>query len=167
MPDLTSVLLNRMKKYFGTDTRRIRHACNVLGYARELLKKEKGDRDIIIAAAILHDIGIKECEKKYNSTDGQLQEKEGPLIAREILKDLKVRDDTISEICQIIASHHSPGEVNTLNFKILWDSDWLVNLKDEYDMNDKGKLERIIDKVFLTGTGRLKAKNIYLKNEKL
>ncbi len=164
MANLTIAILNRMKKYFGADARRIRHAQNVLGYVRELLKKEKGDRDIVIAAAILHDIGIKECERKYNSTSGQLQEKEGPAIARKILEDLKVGQDTIREICQIIASHHSPGEIDTMNFKILWDSDWLVNLKDEYDIKDRKKLEDIIEKVFLTQTGRIKAKKIYLKD---
>lgn len=163
MANLTIAILNRMKKYFGADARRIRHAQNVLGYARELLKKEKGDRDIVIAAAILHDIGIKECERKYNSTSGQLQEKEGPAIARKILEDLKAGQDAIREICRIIASHHSPGEVDTMNFKILWDSDWLVNLKDEYDIKDRKKLEDIIEKVFLTQTGRIKAKKIYLK----
>ncbi|MDP2980744.1 MAG: uroporphyrinogen-III C-methyltransferase, partial [Candidatus Omnitrophota bacterium] len=164
MANLTIAILNRMKKYFGADAKRIKHAKNVLGYARELLKKEKGDRDIVIAAAILHDIGIKECERKYNSTSGQLQEKEGPAIARKILEDLKVGQDTIREICQIIASHHSPGEIDTMNFKILWDSDWLVNLKDEYDIKDRKKLEDIIEKVFLTQTGRIKAKKIYLKD---
>lgn len=167
MTGLTSSLLNRMKKYFGTDTRRIRHALKVLRHAKELLKKEKGDRDVVIAAAILHDIGIKECERKYNSTDGQLQEKEGPSVAKKILRDLKVSPGPISEICRIISSHHSPGEVNTINFKILWDSDWLVNLKDECNIDDKKKLERIIDKVFLTRTGKIRAKDIYLKNEKL
>lgn len=163
MANLTIAILNRMKKYFGADAKRIRHAQDVLGYARELLKKEKGDRDIVIAAAILHDIGIKECERKYNSTSGQLQEKEGPAIARKIMEDLKVSQDAIREICRIIASHHSPGEVDTINFKILWDSDWLVNLKDEYDIKDRKKLEDIIEKVFLTQTGRIKAKKIYLK----
>jgi len=166
MADLTIAILNRMKKYFGADARRIRHAQNVLGYARELLKKEKGDRNIVIAAAILHDIGIKECERKYHSTNGRLQEKEGPAIARKILKDLKFGQDTIREICRIIASHHSPREIDTINFKILWDSDCLVNLKDEYDIKDRKKLEDIIEKVFLTQTGRIKARDIYLKNEK-
>lgn len=166
MANLTIAILDRMKKYFGTDARRIRHAQDVLGYARELLKKEKGNREIVIAAAILHDIGIKECERKYNSTSGQLQEKEGPAIARKILEDLKVGQDTIREICRIIASHHSPGEIDTMNFKILWDSDWLVNLKDEYDIKDRKKLEDIIEKVFLTQTGRIKARDIYLKNER-
>ena len=130
-------ILKRMTEYFGEDKKRIYHAREVLRYAKELLKNEGGSNAVVISVAILHDIGIKECEMKYNSTNGQLQEKEGPPIAREILESLKIREEIIDEVCRIIASHHSPGEVNTLNFKILWDADWLVNLKDEYDIRNK------------------------------
>lgn len=158
-------ILKKMTEYFGDDKKRICHAQEVLRYAKELLKNEVGNRDVVIFAAILHDIGIKECERKYNSTSGQLQEREGPPIARKILEDLKIKEEIIDQVCRIVASHHSPGEVTTLNFKILWDSDWLVNLKDEYDIRDKKKLERIIEKVFMTKTGKTKAREIYINNE--
>lgn len=108
-------------------------------------------------------LGIKECEKKYDSTDGQLQEKEGPPIARKILEKLRIQKETINEVCQIISCHHSPGEIDSLNFRILWDSDWLVNLKDECVLDDKGKLERTINKVFFTKVGKKLAQKIYLK----
>ncbi len=166
MPTLESRLLNKMEEYFAEDAKRIRHARAVLGYAKEILGKEGGDRETVISAAILHDIGIKECEKKYSSTGGQLQEKEGPPIARRILNDLNIDEKAISEVCQIIASHHSPGEIDTLNFRILSDADWLVNLKDEYNIKDRKKLKDVIKKVFLTETGKSKAEEIYIKNEK-
>lgn len=165
-PDLEGKILEKVEKYFGPDTRRIRHAQKVLKYAKEILGKEGGDGQIVIASAILHDIGIKECESKYNSTSGQLQEKEGPPIARSILQKLYASEEIISEVCQIIASHHSPGEVDTLNFKILWDADWLVNLRDEYNIEDKKRLKSIIEKTFLTETGKMKAREIYIKDEK-
>ncbi len=148
---------------FRRGYRRIRHAKNVLKYAKEILKTEKGVYDVIVPAAILHDIGIRECERKYNSVNGQLQEKEGPPIARNILEDLHADKRAIAEICRIIASHHSPGEIDTLNFKIIWDADRLVNLTDEYNINNKKKLKAIIEKTFLTGTGKMIAKGIYLK----
>ncbi|PIU41679.1 MAG: hydroxymethylbilane synthase [Candidatus Omnitrophica bacterium CG07_land_8_20_14_0_80_42_15] len=164
--DLEGRILEKMEGYFGPDTRRIHHAWQVLKYAKEISQKEGGDSGVIAASAILHDIGIKECEKKYNSTGGQLQEKEGPPIARSILRDLHVSEEIISEVCQIIASHHSPGEIDTLNFKILWDADWLVNLKDEYHIKDKQRLVDIIEKTFLTETGKMKARGIYIKDGK-
>jgi hydroxymethylbilane synthase len=160
--DLEGEVLGEMEEYFGLDAKRIRHAQQVLQYAKEILEKEDGDSDIVIASAILHDIGIKECEKKYGSSGGQLQEKEGHPIARNILQELHVNEEIISEVCQIIASHHSPGEVETLNFRILWDADWLVNLKDEHHIEDKERLAGIIEKTFLTETGKLKAREIYL-----
>lgn len=156
-------ILSEMKKYFGNDTKRIFHAVKVTYFAEKILQQEKGaDRKVVIMSAILHDIGIKECEKKYNSTNGQLQEKEGPPIAREIMTKFGMKQEIIDEVCKIIASHHSPGEVDTLNFKILWDSDWLVNIEDEFDLNNKEKLEKIIDNIFMTSTGKKIAKEKYL-----
>jgi hypothetical protein len=44
----------------------------------------------------------------------------------------------------------------------LYDADLLVNLKDEMDVKDKAKLEKIINKAFLTDAGKQIAKNTYL-----
>ena len=159
---LENKIIDNMKQYFENDKKYIDHALKVLSYTKELLKQEKGDGQIVFPAAILHDIGIKLCKKKYNSTGGQLQEIEGPPIARKILKELEVDSKIIDEVCDIIASHHSPGEINTLNFKIIWDADWLVNLEDEYNIKNKEKLEKVINKIFLTKTGKNLGKSIYL-----
>jgi HD superfamily phosphodiesterase len=161
--DFKEKILSEMINYFGDDIKRIAHARKVLYFAEKILEQEKdADRRVVIISAILHDIGIKECEKKYNSTDGQLQEKEGPPIAKEILEKVGIKQEIIDEVCKIIASHHSPGEIDTLNFKILWDSDWLVNIEDEFDLNNKEKLKRIIDKNFLTSAGKQIGKEKYL-----
>jgi len=159
-------LLEKMITYFGDDARRICHARKVLKYAKELRENEGGNENVIVAAAILHDIGIKECERKYHSSGGQLQEKEGPPIARKILEVLEVGSEIIDEICGIIGSHHSPGEVDSLNFQIIWDADWLVNLRDEYKMSNRNKLEKIIEKIFMTRSGKMLAKEVYLRDEK-
>ncbi len=163
---IEKVILDKMEAYFGSDIKRICHARRVLEHAKEISKEEGGNILVVIASAILHDIGIKECERKFNSTGGQLQEKEGPAIARDILGRLDLDKQVILQVCRIIASHHSPGEVNTLNFKILWDADWLVNLKDEYNITDKKALSGIIEKTFLTKTGKLKARKVYIEDGK-
>jgi HD superfamily phosphodiesterase len=158
-----TALLKAMETHFNGDTKRITHAHMVTGYAEELLKREGGDYSIVIGASILHDIGIHQAQKKYGSTIGRHQEKEGPPIARRILKRLGFPPDQIKEICEIIANHHSPGKINSRNFKILYDADWLVNLKDEYDIRDKSKLADIIDRVLLTQSGQVMARKIYLR----
>ena len=73
-----------------------------------------------------------------------------------------IEKENVDEICEIIAYHHSPDKINTSNFKVLSDADWLVNLKDELDIENKDKMTEIIEKVFLTKTGKNISKKIYL-----
>jgi hypothetical protein len=160
--DLKEKLMLQMRLVYGTDGKRIYHAEKVTRYAEQLLEKEGGDRNVVLAAAILHDIGIPACEKKYGSAGGQLQEKEGPPVARKIMDKLGIKPEVIDEVCAIIGSHHSPGEVNTKNFHIIWDSDWLVNLRHLYGPADKEKLKKRIEKVFKTKTGKEIAELVYL-----
>lgn len=156
-------LEKELEDYFGSDKKRINHAKTVLCHAEALLKKENADWHIVVPASFLHDVGIKQAERKYGSSAARYQEKEGPPVAREILLKLGFKKEDIDEICEIIAHHHSPGKIDTLNFKLLYDADWVTNLKDEVDTKDKARLEKIIDKVFLTDAGKELAKSIYLK----
>jgi len=153
-------LLGRLEEYFGKDAKRINHAKQVMYFAEKLLKKEKADWYIIIPASILHDVGIKKAEEKYNSSAPCYQEKEGPPVAKKILLQIGLKKEDIDEICQIIAHHHSPGKINTRNFKILYDADSIVNLKEK-GIKDKIKLKRIINKIFLTDAGKSLAKEVF------
>ena len=153
-----------MIEYFGADRRRIDHAQRVTGFAGELLKDEPGNPELVIVTALLHDIGIHEAERKYGSSAGNLQELEGPPIARGILVSLGYDGPFIDEVCAIIASHHSPGEVETDNFRVIWDADWLVNVGDELDLNDTKKLEQALQKIFVTAAGKRLAAELYLKD---
>lgn len=155
-----------MKEYFDADQRRIDHALRVTGYAEDILRHEKGNRLVVLAAALLHDIGIHEAERKYGSSAGNLQEQEGPPIARQILTKLAFDEVVIIEVCEIIASHHSPGEVDTDNFRVVWDADWLVNLGDEFDLQDLEKTREMIGKIFQTATGKSLAEQVYLQKDK-
>lgn len=158
-------LLREMEYYFGRDAKRINHARRVLGYAEQVLEKENGDREIVEAAAILHDIGIHAAERKHGSAAGKFQEIEGPPIAENILNKIAFPGEKMREVLAIIAHHHTPGKIKTNNFKILYDADWLVNLADEHDVADKKRIERIIEKVFLTASGKKLARRVYLEGE--
>jgi hypothetical protein len=155
-----------MEDYFGSDQRRIDHALRVTDFARRLLLHEPGDRELILATALLHDIGIPEAERKHGSAAGDLQEIEGPPVAREILLTLGYDEPFIAEVCAIIASHHSPGEVDSANFRAIWDADWLVNLGDECEPSDDVHAARLIERIFQTGTGKSIAREIYLTGQK-
>jgi len=160
---LKDKLIKELEAYFGNDLKRINHAKKVLDYAEELLRKEGGDWHIVVPAAILHDLGIKIAEQKYGSSAGHLQEKEGPYEASKILLKLGFKREEVEEIYQIIGHHHSPGKVKSLNFDIILDADWLVNLKDE--RGDKDGLDKIINKVFVTKTAKEIAKAVYLQKK--
>jgi len=121
------LLIREMENYFGKDRKRINHAKKVLRYAEEMLEREGGDRDVVVAAAVLHDIGIHAAEKKYGSNAGKYQEIEGPPIARRILKKINFPLDKIEEVLEMIAYHHTPGIVKTQNFKTLYEADCRVN----------------------------------------
>lgn len=151
-----------MEEYFGEDRPRINHALRVTEYARQLLDSEPGDRELVLATALLHDIGIREAERKFGSSAGPLQEQEGPPVARNILAGLGYDENFVLEVCEIIAAHHSPGEVETDNFRIIWDADWLVNLGDECDVSDPEKTGKLIANIFMTSTGARLASLQYL-----
>ena len=151
-----------MKKYFGTDFKRVQHAINVARYAEQILKMEGGNPLVVMGAAYLHDIGIHEAEKKYGNPSGPHQEMEGPKIAKEILERLGVQKEMIDEICDIIGHHHNPREEETLNFQILYEADWLVNLEEEGNLKDRKELEELIEKAFRTVTGKHLAEERYL-----
>jgi HD superfamily phosphodiesterase len=151
-----------MKKYFGKDFKRIGHASRVARYAHAIANKEGGDIAVILAAAYLHDIGIHEAEKKFQSTAAQYQEQEGPPIARQIMEKLGAKQSMIDEVCDIIGHHHHPRDTETLNFKILYDSDSIVNLEEQNKEKpiSSERLTQIINNKFFTEQGRNEAKKV-------
>ncbi|MEW6426923.1 MAG: HD domain-containing protein [Thermodesulfobacteriota bacterium] len=153
-----------MKKYFATDFKRIAHAGRVARFAEEINRSEGGNPAVVTIAAYLHDIGIKEAERKHNSTAARYQHEEGPPVARQILSELEAGEELIDEVCDIIGHHHHPRPEETVNFKVLYDADLIVNLDEE---RKEGKfsderLQSIIEKSFLTEGGRKSAKEALL-----
>jgi HD superfamily phosphodiesterase len=157
-----------MKHYFKQDFRRIGHATKVARYAEQIVKEEKGDVAVALSAAYLHDIGIHEAEKKYQSTAAEHQETEGPPIAREILSKLGAAPELIAEVCDIVGRHHHPRAEESINFKAVYDADLIINL-DEHRQEahlSNDRLKALIEKDFLTATGRALAKKILLTTER-
>jgi len=157
-----------MKKYFKTDFKRISHAIRVARYAEKIGMAEGGNMAVILAAAYLHDIGIHEAERKYNSTAAVYQEKEGPAIARSIMENLGAADVLIEEVCDIIAHHHHPKKEETLNFKVLYDADLIANIEDNHKEKpaEPEKIKKIINSSFLTENGKKTATD-HLLNKKI
>lgn len=87
-----SDVIIEMIKYYANDARRVNHFMKVYSFAKsigELEKIDKKEQEILEIAAVVHDIGIKISEEKYNSSAGKYQEIEGPKVAEEMLRDRK------------------------------------------------------------------------------
>jgi HD superfamily phosphodiesterase len=153
-----------MKRYFKNDFRRIGHASRVARYAERIGKIEKGNLAVILTAAYLHDIGIHEAEKKHGSTAAEFQEAEGPAVARSLLEKLGAKDELINEVCDIIGHHHHPRSRDSIDFKVIYDSDLLENTeeKKKNEFIDTEELEGFIEKSFLTDAGRETARTVLL-----
>jgi HD superfamily phosphodiesterase len=154
MDVITEIVALKMIRYFGSDLRRINHALKVHGFVRTIAGLEKmsfEELTILEIASLLHDIGIREAEKKYQSTAGHYQEMLGPGIARELLRDLSLEEDALNRICYLIGNHHSYNKIDGLDFQILVEADFLVNIFE--DQMSKEQIIAIKEKYFKTGTG--------------
>lgn len=148
-----------MKRYFKADFKRIGHAAKVARYAERIGMMEGGNLAVILVASYLHDIGIHEAERKHGSTAPEFQEVEGPSVARSILEKLGAKAELIEEVCEIIARHHHPKDEETVNFKVLYDADRIVNLEERQskDALTPEQLQQMLENSFLTNTGRMEA----------
>lgn len=156
------VIMREAVKYDGKDLRRINHLLKVYTYAKmigegEGLSPEK--QYILEAAAVLHDIGIHESERKYNSSAGNYQELEGPIIARGILMTLGVKEEVIDRVCFLIGHHHTYSEVEGMDYQILIEADFFVNADEDKMPTDA--VRTFYDKIFRTETGKKLFSSMY------
>ena len=137
-----------------------------MDFAEKIQAAEDGDALVVKASAILHDIGIQEAERKYYSSAGKYQEIEGPPVAEKILKNCNISAGTIEHICRIIANHHTAKDIDTKEFRIIWDADNLVNLQGELKDANRRRIEKIIERVFKTNEGYKIATELFLGKTK-
>lgn len=123
-----------MIKYYSGDPKRIQHFIKVYFFCEMIGTAEKLSDDemlIIQAAALTHDIGIKRAEKLYNSSNGKYQEELGPDIAKEMLEKIGFAENVIERVCFLIAHHHTYSNIDALDYQILVEADFLVNLYED------------------------------------
>ena len=158
---LVQEAIEAMRREFAGDDKRIDHALAVLSHAEDIMKAEGGDPKVVLTASILHDIGIKEAEKKHGSAAPKYQELEGPAIAKRILREIGLPEAAVSDVVEIVGAHHSARCRDTVEFRTVWDADHLVNLPEEHPELEGEKLERFIEKTFRTETGKQKARKLF------
>ncbi len=142
--------------YFDGDARRIQHFTKVLQFSTLIAEGEglsPEAEETLQLAAILHDIGIPESEKKYGSAIGVYQQIEGVPVAKEILGAHGVPEDRIAAVCEMISLHHSYSKIGeNLLLRILVEADMLVNAFEE-EVPKEG-VAAFVKNIARTQTGR-------------
>lgn len=144
-----------MIAYYDGDPKRIQHFTRVHSYARLIgIGEELDDASLFIleAAAYTHDIGIRVAEEKYGRCDGKLQEQEGPIIAQKMLSQLGFENYIVERICFLIGHHHTYDNIDGLDYQILVEADFLVNLYED-DAGNRA-IDKAYKRIFKTETGK-------------
>jgi len=146
-----------------------------LMYALRLLKAEGGDENVVIPAAILHDVGWKQVPEDIQLKAfgphatlpewNRVHEVEGVEIAKGILQEVGYEKEASQQILEIIEGHDSRKEPLSLSDKVVKDADKLwryselgveINRK-RYDYTVEQYMHRLrtnLDPWFLTDSAR-------------
>ena len=147
-------LTMRMIELYCGDAARIQHFIKVHSLAKligNMSSLDHGTMMILECAALVHDIGIHECERLYGSCEGPLQEQVGPPMAHRMLWDLNFSQDIIERVCYLVGHHHTYDGIDGVDYQILVEADFLVNMI-ENDLSDDA-IDRFRDGVFRTQAG--------------
>lgn len=151
-----------MIELYHGDAKRIQHFCKVHSYAKLIAEMENVDAKtlfILETAALTHDIGIHLCEEKYGNCNGKLQEKEGPAIAEKLLAELGFSGEVSERVQYLIAHHHTYNNIDGIDYQILVEADFLVNLFED-KVSPEG-CRNAYHKIFRTESGKRLYRTMY------
>ena len=134
MGDIYGEIIKKAEPYLNTRKNDV-HVPLAYDFARRLLKHyPEADEDVVLPAIILHDVGWKmvpeekqlECfGLKTDINKRRIHEREGVIIAHEILASLGYANEKIREILDIVDGHDTRQEALNLNDQLVKDADKL------------------------------------------
>lgn len=153
--DRKDKLILEMIEYDKGNPWMIQHFIKVHEFSRLIGLKEGLDdktMEILEASAIVHDIGIKASKEKYGHSNGKLQEKEGPLFAERMLEKIGYDKELIERVSYLVAHHHTYNDIDGIDYQILVEADFLVNLYEEESSIES--IKSTYEKIFRTQSGK-------------
>ena len=114
-------------------------------------KLSKQERNVVQAAAILHDIAIKVCKEKYQDASQSNQKKEAPELVMSFLNKYAYDKEERDEILDLVLHHHDYSKDRGRIHQVLIEADLLVGCFEHEDTKKK-VLE--ISHLFQTETGK-------------
>ena len=160
--DLVSIVKEKMIEYYAGDSRRVHHFLKVQSFAKliaEMEGMEPDEMQVLEIAALAHDIGIKNAELKYGYNNGKLQEQEGPPEARRLLREAGAEDAAVERACYLVAHHHTYRNIDGLDYQILVEADFLVNMYE--DKADADTIRTAYDNIFATESGNMLCRQFF------
>ncbi len=158
--------VTKMIAYYNENSDRnlhdINHFMKVWGFAKTIGEEENLDEEaqlILELAAIVHDIACPVCRIKYGNTNGNYQETEGEILAREFFEDFDISEKMKERIVYLVAHHHTYANVQGMDYQILLEADFLVNA-DESEQY-KAAVESFRNNVFKTKSGLMLLNGMY------
>lgn len=146
-------LIGQMVAWDAGSHARIAHNLQVYAYADAIAAAEQVDArtaQVVAAAAVVHDAGIRPALEKYRSSAGRYQEMEGPEPAGRMLTAAGYDDEVVQRVQDLVAHHHTYSPVLGQDHQILLEADLLVNMEEKDPVSRQGAAPSII----VTKTGR-------------
>lgn len=163
---ITDKLMAAMIDYEAGCPRRINHFLKVHSFARTIGHMENLDdetQNVLEIAAILHDCGIRASIEKYGKYDNKSQEIEGPDVSESILRRFNVDEGIIERVKFLIAHHHTYHVTDDLDYQILIEADFLVNIYSH--KNSEAQIKAIDQNIFKTQIGKQFLQNMFLEDK--
>lgn len=152
---------------YDSDGPNIHHLMSVHAYSRMIAQMENVDEHTLFItelAAYLHDIGVKISKEKYGNSQPQHQEAEGPIIAKELLAPFNLPLEDVERVCFIIGHHHTYKAIDGIDFQILVEADYIVNLMEGYCKKDS--LPAMKSNIFKTESGKYLLEQMFEKSKR-
>ena len=161
---MVAKITQKMIDFSEGNLHNINHFMKVYGYAKTIGQLENLDEKTQLTlevAALVHDIAIPLCREKYGTARGDLQEKEGLVMARDFLQGTGLVPEIIERVAFLVGHHHTTEDVDGIDWQILLEADYLVNA-DEGNQ-DKEKIEARMANMFSTKSGIALLQSMYSK----
>ena len=155
-------LIMKMMEHDQQNAHRIQHFLKVYEFAKLIGEGEGISKELektLLTAAIVHDIGIKASEEKYGDSDGVHQEELGPDLARQLLTSLNYEEKVVDRVCYLVAHHHTFFDVDGMDYQILIEADFLVNMYENH--MDAPACRSVYERIFRTTTGKRICRKMY------
>ncbi|MCL2498665.1 MAG: HD domain-containing protein [Symbiobacteriaceae bacterium] len=96
------------------------------------------EMQLLQAAAILHDVGIGEAQRRFGEVNAKLQEQQGAILAGRFLRQLGWDEALIEEVVFLVGNHHSYQVDGGLLLQIIFDADYIVNYQERLERQPEG-----------------------------